>query len=255
MQDRARRLVKDPREEDRKEVENLRQTLMSQFDVLNGLQRQAISDIAGEALEDPQLMDDPTAFDDFDPDPGVTLPGLLCNTRSRQEMESAPIAGVVPPECRPLSIPSAWSSQDNPYRGVELELQIKQAAKTLQALQDHIADKSFQYSHVIRVAPRKGVKTRARSAIAKLNNSIISLCRVYARCRSAMCKLGADDVTLRKYMILLKEHVQCSTALVNPNTAGSSRIELSWIWRSESAGSGVNDSTPEALLECEAMHL
>src|SRR5271156_7019067 len=99
-------------------------------------------------------------------------------------------------------MPSTWGSGDNMYRQVELQLRLKQADKCLQALRDSIADKSFQYSHVIRVAPRKSVRTRARATIAKLNHVIAYQCRVYARCRAAMVILGADATTLNKYQIL-----------------------------------------------------
>ena len=75
-------------------------------------------------------------------------------------------ATAVPPESRRISIPSGWESMDNIYRAVELRLRILQADKTLQALWDTIADKSFQYSHVICPAPRKAVNTRARTAIS-----------------------------------------------------------------------------------------
>ena len=64
---------------------------------------------------------------------------------------------VIQPEWRPLPIPSNYSSAGNIYRTVELDLCIQQAARSLHILRDLIADKSFQLSHVIRVAPRKGV--------------------------------------------------------------------------------------------------
>jgi hypothetical protein len=130
---------------------------------------------------------------------------------------------------------------------VELNLRIQQADKCLQALRDNIADKSFQYSHVIRVAPRKGVRTRGRGAITKLNGIIAYHARVYERCRRAMTMLGADQAILKKYPILLKEHLKSSTALLNPNEPGSTRLQLSWIWRS--AAGGIGDSS-ESLLEC-----
>ncbi|KAF8799515.1 hypothetical protein BYT27DRAFT_7017072, partial [Phlegmacium glaucopus] len=137
----------------------------------------------------------------------------------------------VPPERRRLSMPSSSVTDDHIYIPVELKLRIKQAAKTLEALRDMIADKSFQFSHVIRVAPRKGVHTRARSSIAKLNSWISYHCRVYSRCRMAMTKLGADEVTLNQYRVLTKGDIRSSTALLNPNEPGSTRHQLSWIWQ------------------------
>lgn len=248
IQDRVRRLANDPREDDRKAVEKLRELLMSQFDVLEALRQHLTVGAFGDAHGEDD-GDDPAAYDDFDRDiGGVPTGGAAPVTRARVAAEILGQASLVPPERRRLSIPSTWVAQDNPYRMVELDLRLKQATKTLQALRDAIADKSFQYSHVIRVAPRKGVRTRARAAIAKLNHDIIYLCRVYGRCRAAMVQVGADDGTLQKYQILLKEDVRSSTALLNPNTPGSTRLQLSWIWRRGSAG---NDTSPEALRECE----
>ena len=88
-------------------------------------------------------------------------------------------AGIMPPEQKRLSMPPTWVSQENNYCAEEHNLCIKQASKTLQALRDMIADKSFQYSHVIRVVPRQGVRTRACGAITKLNHQIAYHCRVY----------------------------------------------------------------------------
>ena len=64
---------------------------------------------------------------------------------------------VVQPEWRPLPIPSNYSSAGNIYHAVELDLHIQQAVRSLHILRDSIADKSFQFSHVICIAPRKGV--------------------------------------------------------------------------------------------------
>jgi hypothetical protein len=153
------------------------------------------------------------------------------------------------PESRPLAIPSNSLTGHHPQRHVELKLRIRQASKCLQALWDVIADKSFQFSHVIRVALRKGVRTRARATIAKLNHCIAHLARVYGRCRRALTRLDADNTTLDKYKILLKEDLKSSTALLNPNVPGSTRIQLSWIWRT--AGD-VAGETPESMRKCES---
>ena len=129
------------------------------------------------------------------------------------------------------------------YRQVELQLRLKQADKSLQALRDTIADKSFQYSHVICVAPRKGVRTRAQATITKLNFQIALHCHVYAKCRAAIARLGTDEVVLNKYCILLKEDVKSSSAILNPNEPGSTRHQLSWIWQTGDSiqGSGIRE--------------
>lgn len=137
---------------------------------------------------------------------------------------------LVQPERKIVSLPSTWTSADNYLRQLELDLRIAQAARVLSALRDLIAEKSFQFSHVIRVAPRKGVRTRARSVIAKINDRISYNCRVYDRCRATMVKLNADDTVLNKFQRLERHDVTSSTALLNPNEPGSSNQRLSWIW-------------------------
>jgi len=125
---------------------------------------------------------------------------------------------------------------------------IKQAAASLAALRDLIAEKSFQYSHVLRVAPRKGVRTHACSVIAQLNHRIGYHCRVYNRCREAMEKLEADNITLQTYQILQSQDIRSSTALLNPNEPGSTRHQLSWIWQSGLSSTPTNS---EGLRECK----
>ena len=163
-------------------------------------------------------------------------------------VSAATVPAIVPPEYKRLSIPSTWHSMDNIYCPIEMKLRMAQADKTLQNLRNTIADKSFQYSHVIRVAPRKGVRTRARTAIAKLNCLITYYSHVYSQCRAAIVRLGADNTTLDKYKILHKDDVKSSTALLNPNEPGSTRIQLSWIWQTSPCGHGSQQTT---FMECK----
>ena len=275
IQDQVRRLIKEPREEDRKEIEQLRERLTPQLDLLDELCFHATE---GRFSHDPTLQaDDPSAFDDMDdedtPNQGnnieyedelggpttractaatATAAGSATTGAAGMSGGHAAMTAVGPPEKQKLSIPSTWISASNQYRAVELQLRMKQASKSLQALRDAIADKSFQYSHVIRVAPKKGVRTRARATIAKLNYIIAFQSRVYTHCRAAMTRLGAEDAILDKFQILSKEHVKSSSALLNPNEPGSTRLQLSWIWQTGSPGT---NGTPAALQECKSCNL
>lgn len=231
----------------------MRQRLGQLWECLDRLRARTLTqDVFPNDAEIPP--DDPTAFDDMDDIEGESRDeqvGVRL-TRAQTAARVGECETMAPIEQRQLPIPSAWPSFDSPYRVPELKLRIPQATRTIQALRDSIADKSFQYSHVIRVAPRKGVRTRARATIAKLNQLIAYHSRVYARCRAAMVTLGADADTLNNYRILLKEHVKSSSALLNPNEPGSSRMQLSWIWQSAVPGS---ESSPDRLRECEHQHL
>ena len=50
------------------------------------------------------------------------------------------------------------------------------ASEQLHHIQNLIAEKSFQFSHLIRVSPHKAVTTRARAAVKKLNDQIAEHC-------------------------------------------------------------------------------
>jgi hypothetical protein len=251
VQDKVRRLAKEPREDDENEVKRLRQLLLLQLHDLEILQQPLNLPPLGTNLN-PLEADNAAAFEDLDENDEVDQ--ILIDTMLAEQEQSAGhnTPAVQPddemPKGRLLPIPSNYLTGHHPHRHVELALRVRQASRCLQALRDTIADKSFQYSHVIRVAPRKGVRTRARAVIAKLNHRIAHYARVYGRCRRALARLDADAATLDKYTILLKEHLTCSTALVNPNEPGSTSLQLSWIWRT--AGDTLS-GTSESLRECK----
>lgn len=195
-----------------------------------------------DSLEDP----DSTLYDNLDDD-DISINEII-ESSSSQSL-NGPKNDTLQPEKINISLPSKWNLDDHPYYQIELKLRIKQAAASLSSLRDLIADKSFQYSHIIRVAPRKGVRTRARSTIAQLNTRIGFHCRVYNRCRAAMEKLNADFDILSKYQILSRQDIKSSSALLNPNEPGSTTHRLSWIWQSGS----LNTASSDGLRECKAI--
>jgi hypothetical protein len=236
-----RSLAKEPREEDMQETDRLRQLLIPLFHMLDARREEATTIVFGLGPSMP--INDLGQFDDLDAEVNPET------WQHRPATRKAIAEGeIILPERRRLSIPSTWLDTDNIYRPIELKLRIEQASETLQALRDAIADKSFQYSHVIRVAPRKGVRTRARTAITKLNDTTAYLCHVYGQCRSALVKLGAGNEVLNRFQILSKDDIKSSAALLNPNEPGSTRVELSWIWK---MGHSENRSTPDGLRECK----
>ena len=212
-----------------------------QLERLEGMRHHVTIEVV--AVDQVGLSDNAAAFDNLDMGNNAATAQEAGNATKLQETATA-----VFPESRRISIPFSWESTDNIYRAVELRLHILQADKTLQALRDTIADESFQYSHVIHPAPRKAVNTRARMAISKLNCLIIFYSRVYRQCCTAMAQLGADNSILDKYQILCKEDLKSSTALLNPNEPGSTRLQLSWIWQTFAEG---HQSQPDTLRECE----
>ena len=184
MQNRVRRLVNDPREDDRIEVERLRQLISMEMQVHQKLHLEVAGSVV---LPHRQEVDpDPQNFDDLDDDPEAEALNSVSND------ETMPM-----PEHRPVPFPSNCLVPNHPLRTVELEVRKHQARSNLNALREVISEKSFQYSHVLRKAPKKSVKTRARTVIARLNNKITLYSRAYARARAVLVRLGADEATLQ----------------------------------------------------------
>ena len=72
IQDRVHQLIKDPCEDDRREVERLQQLLTSQFNVLDALEHRAIQNLF--VAEDANDVDDPAVFDNLDKENDDTEP-------------------------------------------------------------------------------------------------------------------------------------------------------------------------------------
>ncbi|KAF8815455.1 hypothetical protein BYT27DRAFT_7079950 [Phlegmacium glaucopus] len=151
---------------------------------------------------------------------------------------------------------------------LELSHRISLADHYLNGLWNLIAEKSFQFSHVICVSPRKGVTTRSRASVKKLNLDIAVHCHMYARCRPRLIALGADAATQSRLRVLTIGDVQASTAVINPNEPGSTKLKLSWIWQTagghrlgltgdNGAGAGADTDARDpnadaSLIECKS---
>jgi len=149
------------------------------------------------------------------------------------------------PEKRQIILPSTCLPTTHPLSKTEMSLRKQQAIRYITALQDVIAEKSFLFTHVVRHAPRKSVKTRGRAMIAKVNTKIALYAKMYGRCRAALTRLGADENTLDIFRKLTKDDLAASGAVKDPNTPGSTSLRLSWIWHMSSAG-----ETSEHRREC-----
>lgn len=227
MQDLAKRLEKEPREEAKKDVEHKIHSLSCEFERLDALQRRAVA-ATGELREFNEEQED---FDNIDDE-------VLTVDSSLQEDALGPdeTGGRIVPERRPLHIPSTCLTQEHPLSKLELVLRKQQANRYVIALREVIAEKSFQFTHIIRVAPRKSVVTRARNTILKLNYQIAYYSKVYNRCRAALLRLAADEDTMDLYRKLTPQDVKASSAVVDPNSPGSTTLSLSWIWQTSTAG-------------------
>ena len=100
--------------------------------------------------ENPQAETIPQEMSEVAANPAVTPPssdGLKCIT----------------PESRAIILPSTCLSSDHSLSLLELMHRQRQANQYIIALQNVIAEKSFQFSNIIRAAPRKSVVTRSQN--------------------------------------------------------------------------------------------
>ena len=155
-------LPKNPQEENVKQIEELQQSILGQFLILEA--KQAAS---STAIKQTTLMHEDNAmlFDDLD------------DAEHSESHDSASAQSAIPnTPCRLPMMPSTLANPAPHDRLAELSLRKHQGAKLLKNLQDAIADKSFQYSHVIHIAPHKQVSNCTRKTIINLNNSISFYC-------------------------------------------------------------------------------
>jgi hypothetical protein len=210
LQDRIRRLQKEPTEEERADVDHQRSIMSAEFELLNENLRRSLAvdgniDCGKASIptnihkyqEEEQFLN----LDDNQPSSvhNLDAPTVDNSSQPSDTMET------IRPETRPLIIPSTSLPLDHPLCKLELDLRQHQANRYINALQEVIADKSFQYTNIIRGANRKSVVTRARSAILKLNYKIQFYAKVYCRCRAALIRLGADKQILERFRNLTRE--------------------------------------------------
>ncbi len=253
--DRIRRLNDDPREEERAQVENMRQQLTSHFSVLSSMERR-LNILPGPVAH----FDDgvqSAEFDDIGQDDAQAATGEPAMAPPTEQPDpNLPIT----PEARTIQFPSniglipgqhGLENSMMQYREEELTVRVAQASKFLGKIREAVAEKSFQYSHIQRQAPKKSVKTRSQTVIGKLNHQLALLSKLYGRNRARLVRLGATAAVLDRYRVLVAADVKASTALLDQNQMGSRTVALSWIWQLDNID--PNDS-PAALQECKYHH-
>ena len=88
---------------------------------------------------------------------------------------------AIPPEHKPLHLPSSYKmNEKHLLRQAELTLRIKWTTRYLAALREAVAEKSFQYSHIMCKAPSKGVQTCTQAVVVKISDQISHYSRVYS---------------------------------------------------------------------------
>jgi len=272
VQQRVRQWGREPRDDDRQKIEHLQKSLAMLIAELNRLQSAAgVFNSAeshhrcgGESLEVWDTvgdgLDEESAPSESAPSESALPPSALAPASAVIEQPSAPSDNNVAVEHQTICLPS--NGYVNPgHEDIELSLRKKQARAHLNQLRELIAEKSFQYSDVIRAAPRKGIWTRARGTVKGINMRISFHCQVYSLCRSRMINLGADQAILQEIRELKKQDIKASTAILKPNTPGSTTLHLSWIWHDVAshilpgADADLSSTDPATILECTLISL
>ncbi|KAG6864254.1 hypothetical protein C0991_011049 [Blastosporella zonata] len=259
LQDRVRQLEARPTEEESRKVQQSRERLRLQLNALASAQADAhyAPNLLPPSL--PGLGQIPGAFDEeeeqqasFPPAADWGRPSAADWGRpSAADLGQPPaISALCQPEDVPLALPSSAAGAPCTFGDVEIRLRIGQVERLLQSIRELIAESSFMYSHVVRVAPRKQVKTRARASVAALRVSIATKARSYNIARGALLRLGAGGRLAEKYKVLQRADLAASTAIRDPNIPGSSRLQLSWLWRTN----GENVDDPAAVQEFKRVH-
>jgi hypothetical protein len=245
VRDRVKRLQKEPREDSRLEVDRLRRILNTDLIQLQSLHSALYPTASATVRRDAEDLHEESFNDSDDED-------AEAHSFEDRIIEQWDPELDLPPERIPLHLPSSYNTNTtaHPLRQAELALRVKQATRYLAALRDAIAQKSFQYSHVMRAAPSKGTRTRSRTVIIRITDHISQYSKIYCRARAALIRLGADETTLTKFKVLTRDDVKASTAILDPNIPGSSSIRLSWIWET---GPRISGSAPDAMRECRQL--
>ena len=160
---------------------------------------------------------------------------------------------TLPIELQTIGLPSN-NNVTSGYDHLKILLRKNPAKTHLNHLCKLIARKLFQYSDLIQGAPKKHVITRARGTVKGLNMQISFHSQVYSQCQSCLIHLSANTATLQQFHKLKKQDIRASMAILTPNKAGSTTLELSWIWHNVTCHILPFSDNPTTILECIYPH-
>jgi hypothetical protein len=262
IQAKVRQLGWNPGITGRQSIETAREQLtVLLHELKNAMHVAGVVEIKGTVTPDHEPL---AMWDEILYEPVIAGPNPI-----RDITELAEPASIGPTQIEDQLIPLPSNNNVGPaYFQLELTHRVSSADNHLNRIRDLIAEKSCQYSHVIRVSPSKRVNTRSRAEVKKLNLQISVHCRLYTQCRSRLITLGADSATLNRFQTLSTDDVKASTAVINPNVAGSTRLKLSWIWQTaghrwgfeagiDDANSGASPESSNAtnVFECKFLSI
>ncbi|KAH6859176.1 hypothetical protein BKA70DRAFT_1245130, partial [Coprinopsis sp. MPI-PUGE-AT-0042] len=126
-------------------------------------------------------------------------------------------------------------------RQKEIKLRVAQANDALEAVRSEIRHKSYLYRSNIRLAQGKKQKTRGYNTVKVTDNAMRHSIRVYNQATWALKQLQAHEDIISHFKPIERTDTKAITAVYQPNAAGQTKVELSWIWTT-GAHSAPNDS-------------
>jgi hypothetical protein len=93
-----------------------------------------------------------------------------------------------------------------------------------------LSRKAIIFREDLRKAKTKTKKLRSWDQIIAVDINVRHHARVYGRARTALVRLGATADELQQYQILQKEHLNVTTARIDPSMRGQRHTSLAWFW-------------------------
>ena len=173
----------------------------------------------------------------------IRSPGLLQRPRFESYEDSwdpidlpEPMHGETQPERSVIALPSTLPMRSEhrlPLAWLlrqEFELHKGHANDSLASICQTIGQEAFQYKKILWPAPNKVHHTWARMSIQAVHWGLVLQSQIYIQTRKAMINIDLKPTMVSFiYQMLIKKDIQVSSAIANPNVAGSTGLQLSWI--------------------------
>ena len=243
-----RKLGRKPSAKEKINVEEKRQRLQARID---NFHKHAV-EFWGTDLEEDSLVW-PERFDLPGPDPTDSEDSSM---EDDDVFSSSPWIDDWTSEAQPLLLPSNLGMRvDKPEESTkfaqqEKTLRIGQANDALQAIRLGLSRKSVIFREDLRKAKTKTRKLRSWDQITMVDFNVRHHSRVYDRARTSLVRLGASEEELGRYQVLKKEHLNVTTARIDPSMRGQRDTSLAWFWTMDVQ----NDMEQvDGMAECESI--
>ncbi|TFY78452.1 hypothetical protein EWM64_g5562 [Hericium alpestre] len=153
--------------------------------------------------------------------------------------------GYIPIERMAISLPSCLDEdvvgvpQMKPLVEAELELREGQANDALQSLRLALRYKAYVFRTDVQNANSQRKKMQAWDDVSSIESTVQHQAHVYSRCREAMEDLGAKKDMLKRFQLLLPEHLKVRTAVLDPSVRGLRNSTLPWFWTMDISGDSL----------------